>query len=170
MQFNQRLAVTSAGIALGFTGINANPSQAATVTTNFTLTGISGALLNQQVSGSYSYDDSTTPTTLAPTSIYPPKYSLTDFSLSILGENYSVANFSTGAGYAGSATGLLGAATRLAPVAELVPAGYGGPIGSGLGVKSSISFVEERFYFNNNEFGQTISGGGTVFYTPVPEP
>ncbi len=170
MTFNQKLAVTSAGIALGFTAINANPSKAATITSNFTLTGTSGALLNQQFSGSYSYDDSTTPTIIAPLSTYPPKYRLTDFSLSILGENYSVANFNTGAGYGGSATGLLGDATILAPVEDLVPAGYGGSIGTGLGVKSSVFFVEDSFFFSNNEFGQRTSGGGTVSYTPVPEP
>lgn len=170
MSFNQKLAFTSAGIALGFTAINANPSQAATLTTNFTITGTSGALLNQQFSGFYSYDDSTTPAILSPLSTYPPKYSLTDFSLSILGENYSVADFSTGAGYGGSASGLLGSATILAPVEQLVPAGYGGPIGSGLGVKSSAFFIEDRFIFSNNEFGQGTRGEGTVSYTPVPEP
>lgn len=170
MIFNQKLAVTSASIALGFTAINTNQSHAATITTNFTLTGTSGALLNQQFSGSYSYDDSTTPTVISPLSTFPPKYSLTDFSLSILGENYSVADFNTGAGYGGSATGLLGNATRLAPVEDLVTPGYGGPIGSGLGVKSSIFFIEDRFSFSNNEFGQRTGGEGTVSYTSVPEP
>jgi len=170
MQFNQKLALTSAGIGLGLTAINAPPSQAATITTNFTLTGTSGALLNQQFSGSFSYDDATTPTVISPTSEYEPKYPLTDFNLSILGENYSVENFSTGAGYGGSANGLLGAATILAPVEELVPAGYGGPIGSGLGVKSSVFFIEDRFSFSNNEFGQITNGKGKVSYAPVPEP
>ncbi len=170
MQFSRRIALTSAGIGLGLTAINAIPSQAATVTTNFTLTGTSGVLLNQQFSGVYSYDDATTPTVISPLSTFAPKYRLTDFNLSILGENYSVANFSTGAGYGGSATGLLGTATILAPVEELVPAGYGGPIGTGLGVKSSVFFIEDRFSFDNNEFGQRTSGEGKVSYTPVPEP
>ena len=170
MQFNQRLALTSVGIGLGLTAINPNPSQAATIATNFTLTGTSGALVNQQFSGFFSYDDSTIPTVISPTSTFPPKYRLTDFRLSILGENYTVAEFSTGAGYGGSATGLLGGATILAPVEELVPAGYGGPIGTGLGVKSSVSFIENRFDFSNNKFGQITSGGGQVSYTPVPEP
>lgn len=126
--------------------------------------------VNQQVSGSYSYDDSTTPILLSPLSTFPPKYRLTDFSLSLLGENYSVADFNTGAGYGGSATGLFGDATRLAPLEELVPAGYGGSIGSGLGVKSSIFFSEQNAGFYSNELGQFTQGGGTVSYTPVPEP
>lgn len=174
MKFNQRLAVTGAGVALGFTAISANSTQAATVTVDFTINGTSDALLNQQFSGFYSYDDTTTPASLA--TGFPPKYGLTGFSLNILGESYSISDLTQGAGYGGSATGLLTNGFKLAPADTLVAPGYGGNIASGLAVKSEFSFFEDQFSYSTVELGQSSGGRGRVVYqertssTPIPEP
>ena len=54
-----KIVVATTSLVLGLTAINANPSQAATITYDFAGTIDSGSLLGQSYSGFLSFDDST---------------------------------------------------------------------------------------------------------------
>jgi hypothetical protein len=149
----KQLAVTTAGIVLSFTAMEANSAQAATITVDFTVTGTSGSILNQQFSGFYSFDDSTTPTCgigcggqKFPLSAFDFNFNKIEYTLSDLLGN---GNF---AGYGGSATGL---------VATTSPGG--GP-----------PYPPGGFLFGNEQFYSSVGEGGVAYSerTPasVPEP
>ncbi|KAB8320975.1 PEP-CTERM sorting domain-containing protein [Tolypothrix campylonemoides VB511288] len=157
MKLNQKLAVTTAGLALGLTAMEANPARAAVITVDFQVTETPAyggpPILNQPLSGFYSFDDSTTPLSGATSE---PKYPLTDFSFNFLGEQFTVSDLVQGAGYGGSATGLVE-----------------------VGFKIENNVVRSQFVIANQNFGGSANRSpniaGTVEYsqrttTPVPEP
>ena len=111
MKLNQKLAVTTAGVALGFTAMKANPADAAIITVDFTITDVTQTagyggpplLIEQPLSGFYSFDDASTPVIVPPASINLSLFPLTDFGFSFLGRQFSLADIS---GYGGTATSL----------------------------------------------------------------
>jgi len=156
---SKKLAVTTAGVVLSFTAMEANPVQAAVITFDFTITetpAYGGApILNEPLSGFYSYDDSTTPAILQPG--FPPKFPLIDFDFNFLGDEFSVSDLVQGAGYGGSTTGLLTVGFKVEDDT----------------VRSQFVFVDNNF-FGNPRQGSSITGSVTYSQrtspTPVPEP
>ncbi|MBW4480015.1 MAG: PEP-CTERM sorting domain-containing protein [Tolypothrix brevis GSE-NOS-MK-07-07A] len=158
MKLNQKLAVTTAGVVLGLTAMKANPAHAAVISGDFNVVEISAygglPILNQPLSGFYSYDDSATPLSGATSE---PKFPLTDFRFNFLGEQFTVSDLVQGAGYGGSATGLVI-----------------------VGFKIDDNSVRSQFVIANQNFGGIVNRGpfisGRVEYspqrtaTPVPEP
>jgi hypothetical protein len=134
--------------------MEANPAQAAIMTVDFTVTGTSGSILNQQFSGFYSFDDSTTPT--CGITCGGEKFPLSAFDFNFNGIEYTLSellgngNF---AGYGGSATGLV-----------VTTSPGGGP-----------PFPPGGFLFYNEPFSSSVGNGGVVYSkrtpsTSVPEP
>jgi len=157
MKLNQKLAVTAAGVALGLTAMKANPASAAVITVGFQVTETPAyggpPILNQPLSGFYSFDDSTTPLSGATSE---PKYPLTDFRFNFLGEEFTVSDLVQGAGYGGSATGLLTVGFKVEDDT----------------VRSQFVFVDNNF-FGSPRQGSSITGSVTysqrTIPTPVPE-
>lgn len=108
MNLNQKLAVTTASVAVGLTTIKANPANAATITVDFTITDItqiaayggSPLPIQQPLSGFYSFDDTSTPVFVPPSLSFLP---LNDFSFNFLDRQFSLQDIS---GYGGTATSL----------------------------------------------------------------
>ena len=152
----KQLAVTTAGIALSLTAMEANSAQAATLTVDFTVTGTSGSILNQQFSGFYSFDDSTTPT--CGITCGGEKFPLSAFDFNFNGIEYTLSDLlgnGNFAGYGGSATGL---------VVTTSPGG-GPPFPPGAG---GFLFANERFLSSEGEGGVAYSERTPP--TSVPEP
>ncbi|MBW4504488.1 MAG: PEP-CTERM sorting domain-containing protein [Scytonema hyalinum WJT4-NPBG1] len=111
MKLNQKLAVTTAGVALGLTAMKANPASAAVITVDFTITDVTQTayyggpplLIEQPLSGFYSFDDASTPVIVPPASVNLSFFPLTDFNFNFLGRQFSLADIS---GYGGTATSL----------------------------------------------------------------
>jgi hypothetical protein len=107
----KKLAITTTGVALSFTAMEANPANAAIITVDFTITDLTQIaayggpplLIEQPLSGFYSFDDESTPITVPPESINLSLFPLTDFSFNFLGREFSLADVS---GYGGTATSL----------------------------------------------------------------
>ncbi|BAZ22354.1 hypothetical protein NIES4073_32360 [Kalymmatonema gypsitolerans NIES-4073] len=112
MKLNQKLAVTTAGVALGLTAMKANPASAAVITVDFTITDVTQnaayggppLTIEQPLSGFYSFDDASTPVIVPPASLNLSLFPLTDFNFNFLGRQFSLADIS---GYGGTATDLL---------------------------------------------------------------
>ncbi len=108
---SKKLAVTTAGVALSCVAMEANPPQAAVITVDFTITDVTQTaayggpplLIEQPLSGFYSFDDESTPVRVPPESINLSLFPLTDFSFNFLGRQFSLADIS---GYGGTATSL----------------------------------------------------------------
>jgi hypothetical protein len=108
---SKKLAVTTAGVALSCVAMEANPAQAAVITVDFTITDVTQTaayggpplLIEQPLSGFYSFDDQSTPVIVPPESINLSLFPLTDFSFNFLGRQFSLADIS---GYGGTATSL----------------------------------------------------------------
>ena len=111
MKLNQKLAVTTAGVALGLTAMKANPASAAVITVDFTITDVTQnaayggppLTIEQPLSGFYSFDDASTPVIVPPPSLNLSLFPLTDFNFNFLGRQFSLADIS---GYGGTATDL----------------------------------------------------------------
>lgn len=111
MKLNQKLAFTTAGVALGFTAIKANPAHAAILTVDFTITDVTqtaayggpALFIEQPLSGFYSFDDESTPVNVPPESLNLSFFPLVDFGFNFLGRQFSLADVS---GYGGTATSL----------------------------------------------------------------
>jgi hypothetical protein len=112
MKLNQKLAVTTAGVALGITAMKVNPASAAIITVDFTITDVTQnaayggppLTIEQPLSGFYSFDDASTPVIVPPASLNLSLFPLTDFNFNFLGRQFSLADIS---GYGGTATDLL---------------------------------------------------------------
>ncbi len=111
MKLNQKLAVTTAGVALGITAMKTSPARAAIITVDFTINNVTQTayyggpplVIEQPLSGFYSFDDESTPITVPPESLNLSLFPLVDFSFNFLGRQFSLADVS---GYGGTATSL----------------------------------------------------------------
>lgn len=111
MKLNKKLALTGAGVALGFNAMEANPAHAALITVDFTINDVTQTaayggpplLIEQPLSGFYSFDNESTPIRVPPESLNLSFFPLTDFSFNFLGRQFSLADVS---GYGGTATSL----------------------------------------------------------------
>ena len=173
MKLNQKLAFTTAGVALGFTAIKANPAQAAVITVDFTITDVTQTaayggpplLIEQPLSGFYSFDDESTPVRVPPESLNLSFFPLVDFSFNFLGRQFSLEDIS---GYGGTATSLF----------------IGGSIVESDTVETNFSifaiprpdFAEPRFdgFAKRGPFLYSVEGRPQLSQrtspTPVPEP
>jgi hypothetical protein len=173
MKLNKKLAFTTAGVALGFTAIKANPAQAAVIKVDFTITDVTQTaayggpplLIEQPLSGFYSFDDQSTPVIVPPESINLSLFPLTDFSFNFLGRQFSLEDIS---GYGGTATSLF----------------IGGSIVESDTIETNFSifaipgpdFAEPRFdgFAKRGPFLYSVEGRPQLSQrtspTPVPEP
>jgi hypothetical protein len=111
MKLNQKLAVTTASVALGFTAMKPHPAHAAVITVDFTITDVTQSAayggpplpIEQPLTGFYSFDDQSTPVIVPPESLNLSLFPLTDFSFNFLERQFSLADIS---GYGGTATSL----------------------------------------------------------------
>jgi hypothetical protein len=107
----KQLAITTTGVALSLTAMEANSAHAAVITVDFTITDVTQTagyggpplVIEQPLSGFYSFDDESTPITVPPESLNLSLFPLTDFSFNFLGRQFSLADIS---GYGGTATSL----------------------------------------------------------------
>lgn len=91
MKLNRKLAITTAGVALGYAILEVNPVEAAIITYDFTVTGTENFLVGKQYSGSFSYDDSSSLTAFG-------GYRPIDFTFDFEGTTYTEANLLVDAG------------------------------------------------------------------------
>ncbi|KAF3884070.1 PEP-CTERM sorting domain-containing protein [Tolypothrix bouteillei VB521301_2] len=154
MKLNQKIAITTAGVALGFTTMKANPAYAVVRTVDFTIDDVTqsaaygGAplLIEQPLSGFYSFDDESTPITVPPASLNLSVFPLVDFNFDFLGRQFSVEDIS---GYGGTATDLL----------------IGGSIVEGNNVETNFSiFSISRPGFAEPRFNGTAIRGPFVYF------
>lgn len=111
MKLNQKIAVTTSGVALGFAVIKVSPVYAITRTVDFTITDVtqtaayggSPLVIEQPLSGFYSFDDQSTPVVVPPASLNLSLFPLTDFGFNLNGRQFSLEDIS---GYGGTATDL----------------------------------------------------------------
>lgn len=111
MKLNQKIAVTTSGVALGFAAIKVSPVYAITRTVDFTITDVTQTaayggpplVIEQPLSGFYSFDDQSTPVVVPPAPLNLSLFPLTDFGFNLNGRQFSVEDIS---GYGGTATDL----------------------------------------------------------------
>ncbi|RUT01735.1 hypothetical protein DSM106972_063580 [Dulcicalothrix desertica PCC 7102] len=111
MKLNQKIAVTTSGVALGFAAIKVSPVYAITRTVDFTITDVTQTaayggpplVIEQPLSGFYSFDDQSTPVVVPPASLNLSLFPLTDFGFNLNGRQFSIEDIS---GYGGTATDL----------------------------------------------------------------
>ena len=105
VNISKKLAVTTAGVALSFTAMEANPAQAAVFTYDFTVDITEGPLVGNQYSGSFSYDDSSELTSFG-------GYRPFDFTFDFKGKTFTESDLQIDAGGYGGfyplGTGYLG--------------------------------------------------------------
>jgi hypothetical protein len=111
MNIYQKSAVATVGVALGLGVTKVNSAYAAIQTVDFTITDVtqqaayggSPLVIEQPLSGFYSFDDTSTPIIVPPESINLSLFPLTNFGFNFLGREFSLADIS---GYGGTATSL----------------------------------------------------------------
>ncbi|OKH53960.1 hypothetical protein NIES2101_09485 [Calothrix sp. HK-06] len=107
----QKIAVTASGVVIGFGTLKVSPAYAIIRTVDFTITDVTQSaayggpplVIEQPLSGFYSFDDQSTPVIVPPAEINLSLFPLTDFGFNLNGRQFGLEDIS---GYGGTATDL----------------------------------------------------------------